>query len=376
MAFFIKLCQVGYNLIMNKIIIFIVIIILLIGGVYLFLRQNTSLVTTNILIPNQNSQNKIVNETKLKIPENFSIKIFAQGLTAPRVLVQDKNKTLLVSVPSKGVILALPDKDNDGISDQIVTVAENLNYPHGLAFKDNELYVAEENELSVFNYNPNSLTASNKRKLLDLPAGGEHKTRSLLLLPDRENLLISIGSSCNACNEKDDRRAAILKYNLKTREQTTFATGLRNSVFMINDPKTGQILATEMGRDFLGDNLPPDEINAIEEGKFYGWPECYGKNSCNNSASSLVDIPAHSAPLGLARFGEDLLVAYHGSWNRSIPTGYKIVRIHDNEISDFVTGFIDNSSNISGRPVGILTDNQKIYISDDKAGSIYLVTSQ
>ncbi|KKS98039.1 MAG: Glucose/sorbosone dehydrogenase-like protein, partial [Candidatus Giovannonibacteria bacterium GW2011_GWA1_43_15] len=153
---------------------------------------------------------------------------------------------------------------------------------------------------------------------------------------------------CDVCDEKDQRRAKILSVNYDGADLKTFASGLRNSVFMAIHPVAGKVWATEMGRDFLGDNLPPDEINIIEEGKYYGWPYFYGKGIRDaafepdvmfeqdpDRVGSYIDIPAHSAPLGLAFIPEEgwpqdwwynLLVAYHGSWNKADPTGYKIAR--------------------------------------------------
>jgi glucose/arabinose dehydrogenase len=142
--------------------------------------------------------------------------------------------------------------------------------------------------------------------------------------------------------------------------------------------------ATDMGRDSLGDDIPPDTVNIIKEGKNYGWPYCYGKQIadktfggtdtfCKTTEPSLIDLPAHSAPLGLAFSGDDLFVAYHGSWNRTKPTGYKIVRIHNGVPSDFITGWL-TSDGALGRPVDILPDNNgNLFISDDKAGVIYKV---
>lgn len=176
-------------------------------------------------------------------------------------------------------------------------------------------------------------------------------------------------------------------------------------------PVTGKIWATEMGRDFLGDDLPPDEINIIEESEWYGWPWFYGKNIEDYKFSpysrpifvkepkpSYIDIPAHSAPLGLAFFPansqwpeeywNNLLVAYHGSWNRTDPTGYKIVRYKldtqgnyfgdgstsSPQVEDFISGWLKNNGATLGRPVDILIQpNGSIYISDDKAGVIYRV---
>jgi len=167
-------------------------------------------------------------------------------------------------------------------------------------------------------------------------------------------------------------------------------------------PLTKQVWVTEMGRDFLGDDLPPDEINILAEGKDYGWPYCYGKgvhdnqfdpkgtkkDFCKQTVPSYINLPAHSAPLDLAFFPEsgwppeyrhNLLVAFHGSWNRSVPTGYKVVRIKLDEkgnylgIEDFITGWLTKKGAL-GRPVDVLIKNNgEMFISDDKAGVVYRV---
>jgi glucose/arabinose dehydrogenase len=261
--------------------------------------------------------------------------------------------------------------------------------------------------LSVFNYNPVTKQASGKKKLLDLPGGslGVHFTRSLLFMPapNEDTLLIAIGSSCNVCNESEQMRAKIWFYDIKTGQSGEYAKGLRNSVFMAIHPVTGAVWVTEMGRDGLGDNTPPDEINIITKNANYGWPVCYGqnihdtdfdkntyiRNPCMASLEtpSHIDLQAHSAPLGLAFIPEEgwpedywfnALVAYHGSWNRSEPTGYKIVRIKLDDkgnyvsIEDFITGWLKADGTKVGRPVDIkVLPGGIAYISDDSAGVIY-----
>jgi glucose/arabinose dehydrogenase len=182
---------------------------------------------------------------------------------------------------------------------------------------------------------------------------------------------------------------------------STFAAGLRNSGFMAVHPLSRHVWATEMGRDDMGDNWPPDEINIILEGGHYGWPYCYGKRIhddkcdptgahrefCQDTIPSFIDVPAHSAPLGLAffpaewpqEFRHDLLVAYHGSWNRTVPTGYKVVRYKLDaagnflDVEDFITGWLTPAGAL-GRPVDILIkDDGVIFISDDQAGVVYRV---
>src|SRR3989344_4695084 len=348
--------------------------------------------------PSQANQGQV---KPLTVPPGFSLAHYASGLSAPRDLEFAPAGILLVSEPSQGRIVALPDK---------IVVVSGLNRPHGLAFARGRLYVAETNAVAIYDYDPTTHSASNRKKIIDLPSGGGHWTRSLLVKDNQ--LYISIGSSCNVCRESNPRRAAVYVANLDGTNFRPFASGLRNSVFMAAHPQTGAIWTTDMVRDNLGDNLPPDEINILETGKSYGWPVCYGQNMLDrtfeknepplelpqgmtmceaayHTTASYIDLPAHSAPLGLAfipnswptEYRGDLLVAYHGSWNRSTPTGYKIV-IADPQtklIQDFITGFIpsgaQSGSEALGRPVDLIFDQQgRLYISDDKSGSVYLVT--
>lgn len=339
-------------------------------------------------------------------PPEFELSVFAEGLEAPRVIAFDPAGTMLVSMPAAGMVAALPDEDGNGRVDRIVPVAEGLDRPHGLAFRcetaDCLLYVAETDQVTVFAYDQKRLQALNGRKLVDLPGGGRHSTRTLLFLPppEQDKLLVSVGSSCDTCEEKDWRRAKILLAEGEGRLRT-FASGLRNAVFMRINPETREIWATEMGRDFLGDDLPPDEINIIRDGHDYGWPYCYGRNlqdrefdgsaagpaSCRDKTPSHIDIQAHSAPLGLdffpaegwpEKYRGNLLVALHGSWNRSTPTGYKVSLFRFAEggeyigQEDFISGWLTGDNSSLGRPVDIrILQDGVLYISDDKAGVIY-----
>ncbi len=351
-------------------------------------------------------------EMPLTLPSGFSISIFAKGLGKPRVIIDDPAGGLLVSIPSQGRVVSLPDDNRDGVADRIVTVVEGLNRPHGMVAHCGTgctLVIAESHRVARYQYDRTARKATFETKLFDLPDGGNHFTRTLLLYDER--LLVSVGSSCNVCNEKDRRRAAVHITNIAGTAIEPFAIGLRNAVFMAVHLWTGNVWVTEMGRDLLGDDLPPDEINVLglsksREPRDYGWPYCYGKRvhddnfdprktrGCDGTESSTIDLPAHSAPLGLAFIPDtdawpkelwyDLLIAYHGSWNRSEPTGYKIVRYpldRDGNVEsgpvDFISGWLEKDGTALGRPVDLLVEpNGGLYISDDKAGVIYRVTRQ
>ncbi|MBI4433664.1 PQQ-dependent sugar dehydrogenase [Candidatus Uhrbacteria bacterium] len=347
----------------------------------------------------------------LTLPPGFSIGIFADQLGKPRALRRGSQGEVLVSVPNNGHILALMDRDGDGVAEERTTVVSGLRAPHGMVLLEKDgrwqLYVAETDRVQVFDYDADRHHATNPKQIASLPAGGNHTSRTLALTgnPRAEEpmrLLVSVGSSCNVCVEGDARRGAILSMNLDGSDQRIFARGLRNSVFLTDQIPERAIWATEMGRDLLGDDLPPDEVNVIEEGKDYGWPYCYGKNvrdpfgvqrgvTCAEKAPSHIDLPAHVAPLGLAfipehgwpsGWGSDLLIAYHGSWNRAEPVGYKIVRVRLADdgaqvqgIEDFMTGWRISKQRALGRPVDLLPQpDGTLFISDDHAGVLYRVT--
>lgn len=395
-------------------IFFIILVVFLLSGIGFAFYMFRGIAP--VILPPPGDINEELNETgfPLSLPSGFSISIFAKDLGQPRNLLEDPQGTILVSIPQDGKIVALIDEDQNGVAERSVPLITGLNRPHGLALQCSAegsttcyLYVAETDALLRYDYSPQSQTALNPVQLATLPGGGGHFTRSLLLLPPPNDhiLLVSIGSSCNVCNESDPRRASIQAFNLATRTMEPYAIGLRNSVFMAIHPSTSEVWATEMGRDLLGDDVPPDEVNIIQKSKHFGWPLCYGKNVLDTDfhkddhlhirpdctapfeTPSLIDLPAHSAPLGLAfvpdswpsAYRDSLLVAYHGSWNRSVPTGYKIVSFDlrtdgpQPTSEDFISGWLTGNEAL-GRPVDLLfTNDEALLISDDKAGVVYRV---
>ena len=355
----------------------------------------------DLLINEKIDENKI---NFISLPDNFEINIFADlniksrtypGPNAGPRFMEFKDDILFVSVSRQGKVVALPDTDNDGKADGEIIVIDNLNNPHGLAFFEDWLYIAEEDKVIRVKDTNNDLIYEKEtiEELVDLPSGG-HWTRTIKIFDD--NLYVSIGSSCNNCIESDERRAAILKCDINGENCKVFASGSRNAVGFVFHPITKEMYATENSRDLLGEDLPPDEINLIEENKHYGWPFCYSNNIpdpnyddetlCSDKEPSLVDLQAHSAPLGLAfyfndQFPEDyegkLFVPYHGSWNRKVPTGYKIVtvNIETKEVQDFATGWLTDDFKVLGRPVDVIVDDEgSLFITDDNAGLVYKIS--
>jgi len=313
----------------------------------------------------------------------------------------DPTGALLTSIPSEGRIVALVDRRGQGVAQQVVTVVGNLHLPHGLAFKAGRLYVAETGRVLSFRYDTATLTARDPTVLIDrLPAGGHHWTRTIALGPDGD-VFVAIGSSCDICREQDARRAAIVRYAFDGSRERIFASGLRNPVGLAFQPRTGALWTTVNERDWQGVGAPADYMTAVKEGASYGWPDCFARNGtfandpefrghgdCRNLAPPTLELPPHSAPLGLAfytgrqfpaSFHGNVFVALHGS-RRGLPSaGYKIVRVRLD--ADRVVGIEDFSTQwqvgtrIIGRPVDIVVSQDgSLYVSDDHAGRIYVVT--
>ena len=210
---------------------------------------------------------------QISLPQNFEINIFADldvssraypGPNAGPRFMAFNNEILYLSVSKQGKVVALPDSNKDGISDKIVTIIEDLNNPHGLAFYEDWLYIAEEDRVIRVKDTNDDLIYEKEtiEKLVDLPSGG-HWTRTIKIHND--SLYISIGSNCNACNEANNFRASIIKCNIDGKSCEVFASGLRNAVGFVFHPVTNEIYATENSRDLLGEDIPPDEINIIKE---------------------------------------------------------------------------------------------------------------
>ncbi len=353
----------------------------------------------NLSVPEKYRKGVFSQERVLEAMPGMRVAVFAADAPGARFMAASEDGTIFLSVPNDGTVLAFPDRDRDGVADEKIVFARGLKRPHGLAFRGKKLVVAETGSLVELEDTDNDLRADTKRILSDdLPAGGGHWTKSLAIAPDN-TIFVSGGSSCNVCIEKDRRRAAVLK--VAGPKSEIFATGLRNSVGIEFHPETGELWGVDNGRDSLGDDIPPEELNLIKEGGDYGWPHCYGNRvpdpeygspeRCRGTIAPAVAFQAHSAPLGVAfgkgldyfpkRLAESLFIALHGSWDRSEPTGYKLVAIHfkdgkpEGKPFDVVTGWlVEQEGDGWGRPVDALVGKDgALYLSDDRAGAIYRI---
>jgi len=329
----------------------------------------------------------------LVVPAGFQVTVFAPDVPGVRYLALGPGGVVYGSRPSAGTIVRLPDANHDGVADSVVVVATGLNRPFGIAFRGDTMFVAENNE--VVHFNPGS-----PLKVVDvpnIPGGAGHSTRTIVFGNDGK-MYVSVGSSCNICDESDSMRAAVVQFSRDGSGGKVFARGLRNSVGLAINPTTGELWATNNDRDNLGDDVPPERINIIKDGKYYGWPQCYlpGQRNpeyatadCSGVEPPAITFQAHSAPLGMnfytgtafpADYRGDAFVAFHGSWNRSVPTGDKVVRVQVANgkpvgVDDFVTGWQRPDGSRWGRPVSIvMTTDGALLVSDDMGGKIWRVS--
>ncbi|MFT5483773.1 MAG: glucose/arabinose dehydrogenase [Halieaceae bacterium] len=342
---------------------------------------------------------------RYKVPDGFSVSLYAPDLRSARLLRFTPNGDLLVSRPSVGDVVVLHrDEDGDGVADGMSTLLSDLRKPRGLDLVDGWLYVAESTQVGRVRYDAqNRALAGSYTVIIDgLTGNGGHGQKSLRIGPDKK-LYLSQGSTCNVCVEEDERRATMTRFDLDGGNPELIATGLRNTVGFDWAPWSGELYGTDNGRDMLGDEFPPCELNRIVEGKFYGWPYFNGDNVPDPDMGSdplagkrsptapVHDFRAHNAPLGMRfidgaglppAFARSALVALHGSWNRSEADGYKVVSLHFSgepgeeriEERSFFDGLLVDGT-ISGRPVDVTQGpDGAIYISDDYAGAIYRVS--
>jgi glucose/arabinose dehydrogenase len=339
-------------------------------------------------------------ESRLTVPAGMQATILAT-VNGARGLAIGPDDAIYVSQPVAGQITRLA-MNSSGVAGSPSVAVSGLDKPHGMAFHGGWLYIANTDGVVRVKLDSAGKAVGTPEQLNHLPDDGMHWTRSIVFGPDNR-MYVAAGSDCNVCVEKDSARAAVMQYDENGKAGRLFATGLRNAVGLAFNPVTHELWVTQNERDNLKpshEDLPPDEINILRQGGDYGWPYCYGDRipnpefhdaaRCANTIPPALELPAHSAPLGMTFLNQamqfpadvrgDAVVAFHGSWNRTVPTVARVVRlrIQDNKpvgIEDFVTGWQGPDGKRWGRPVDVaVLHDGSLVISDDVSGEIIRVS--
>jgi glucose/arabinose dehydrogenase len=337
----------------------------------------------------------------LRMPEGFHMEVYGRVDNA-RSMAMSPDGTLFIGNKANGAVYALQDRNKDLKADTLYTIAKDLNMPNGIAFKDGALYVAEINRLWRYDAIEDHLDDPKATLIYDdFPEDSHHGWKYIGFGPDGK-LYVPVGAPCNVCETKDDTYyASIVSMDADGTHRQVVAKGVRNTVGLTWHPVTGELWFTDNGRDLLGDDLPPCELNRLSAvGQHFGFPYChagelldpeFGKDkSCENYTSPALKLGPHVAPLGLKfytgnmfppAYKNKIIIPEHGSWNRSKNaghTGHKLSLVTEENgvgihYETFVDGFLNKSTNTAwGRPVDVLVlEDGSILISDDKSGTIY-----
>jgi glucose/arabinose dehydrogenase len=356
----------------------------------------------------------IPSDPRLFVPEGFSIKVYTTiNLTSPRYLIYTPSGDILVSESNANRISCLIDADNDGYPDQQVTFANDsngLNRPYGMAFVNGYFYVGNRDAIRRYPWVNGSRKIEGTGEIIINTTINGHWTRTIVMSPTADKIYHSIGSVSNV-NVEDLPRASIQQTNINGANRTTFAHGLRNPIGLAFHPITNDLYVACQERDLIGDDLVPDYFTRVRQDEFYGWPYAYLSSNLtdprrllSNGTSERPDLvsmtqtpdvlfQAHSAVLDMRfytgtqfpeRYRNGALAAFHGSWNKNLGTGYKIVFIPFNKdtnrpmgyYEDFVHGFLTDPSGpfTFGRPVGLLVlKDGSLLFTEDGNNQIYQV---
>lgn len=335
---------------------------------------------------------------KIELPSGFAIEVYADNVPGSRSLALSPQGTLFVGTRDEGKVYAVLDKDGNKRADTVITLARGLNMPNGVAFADGALFVAEINRVLRFPDVEKRLTNPGTPQIINdnFPAERKHGWKFIRFGPDGL-LYIPVGAPCNICNPGDPY-AAILRMRMDGSGLRVFARGVRNTVGFDWHPLTRELWFTDNGRDLMGDDLPPDELNhAPRESLHFGYPYRHGKNVADprygqeignlKVVPPVMELAPHAAALGMRfytgemfpkRYRNQIFIAEHGSWNRSTPIGYRImmVTLEGNTATDYVVfakGWLQGLA-AWGRPVDLLVmPDGSLLVSDDRAGVIYRI---
>lgn len=357
--------------------------------VLLFACNDTLATNKNLIVEN------------IELPQGFIITLFADNVPNARALALGKEGTVFVGSRNDGRVYALQDTNKDGKADQRYIIISGLNLPNGVAYKDGSLYVAEINRIIRFDNIDQQLQNPPEPIIVfdQFPNKKHHGWKYLRFGPDNR-LYTAVGAPCNICEPEEDIYSSLVRLNSDGTQLEILARGIRNTVGFDWQPETHSLYFTENGRDYLGDDTPPDELNKwTQKGQHFGFPYCHGGDipdpefgidkDCKTYIQPEWKFKAHMAPLGMrfyrgqqfpTRYHKQLFVAQHGSWNRSTPQGYRIALLTFDQgkvISEsvFADGWLGKEGKAIGRPVDILElEDGSLLVSDDLAGVIYKIT--
>lgn len=334
----------------------------------------------------------------IKMPPGFQIELYADNVPGARSMTLSPNGTVFVGTRSEGKIYAILDSNNDNKADKVVTIAKNLNMPNGVTFHNGFLYVAEISRVLRFKDIEKNLENPGTPQVINdtFPKDRHHGWKFISFGPDGW-LYVPVGAPCNIC-DPGAPYAAIHRMKPDGSGREAFARGVRNTVGFDWHPRTKELWFTDNGRDWLGDTSPPDELNhAPRQGMHFGYPAWHGKAVRDPEYGHLMkktdfippalELEAHVAALGMRfytgtmfpkEYRNQIFIAEHGSWNRTVPIGYRImsVRLKDNKVQShevFAEGWLQGGR-AWGRPVDVLVmPDGALLVSDDRAGAIYRI---
>ena len=380
------------------------------------MKKHSLLALLLLVITCKNSDNNTINisdfETTfgfLEVPKGFNVEIFAEGVEGARQMAMSPSGIIYVGTRrtgDNGKVYAVIDKDNDFKADSVEVIASGLRMPNGVAFLDDDLYVAEVSNIWKFENVDQHLNTYQTPTLINntFPTESSHGWKYIGFGPDNK-LYVPVGAPCNVCNheEKNPIYASLTRMNPDGSNHEIIAHGIRNTVGFTWHPKSGNLWFTDNGRDWMGDDIPPCELNELTiEGSHFGFPYLHGNDIWDpefgadnnikqrNFVKPIQELGPHVAPLDIMFYTGDMfpetyknqaLIAEHGSWNRSTKIGYQISLVTfdhtgtSTSYQPFIKGWLQEDNEIMGRPVAFLQmPDGSVLISDDHAGIIYRVT--
>ena len=351
---------------------------------------------------------------QIKLPQGFRIEVYATGVANARQLALGSRGTVFVGTRSKPAgdkVYAVVDKDGDHKADQVLTIGQGLNEPNGVAFRDGSLYVGEVHRIVRFDKIEDRLQSPGDPVVVNdsLPRDTHHGQKFIAFGPDGL-LYVPVGAPCNVCEREDERYSTILRMKPDGTGLEVFAHGVRNTVGFDWHPATRELWFTDNGRDMMGDDVPRDELNrAAKAGMHFGFPYCHqgdvadpefgAKRPCSQFEPPARALDAHVAAIGMRfytgsmfppEYRNQVIIAEHGSWNRSVPQGYRLsmVRLDGNKAvsyTRFAEGWLRGLKpapagtamigDVWGRPADVLVmPDGALLVSDDRAGVLYRIS--